>query len=106
MPDKWVNTVISSSTAGGNKKTFVFYQNDQSLKICLQRDGITQYQYSTVDWFMGFVGGLAIRNDRRFKDSSLIFSDHYECPKDLGYATMDPLGTIYYGGSNDGLFTA
>ena len=55
---------------------------------------------------MGFVGGLAIRNDRRFTDSSLIFSDHYECPKALGYATMDPLGTIYYGGSNDGLFTA
>jgi len=28
MPDKWENTVISSSNVGGSGKTFVFYQND------------------------------------------------------------------------------
>ena len=35
----------------------------------------------------------------------MISSDVYDCPKDLGYATVDPLGYIYYGGSNDALFT-
>ena len=68
MPDKWVNTVISSSNAGGTGKTFVFYQNDQSLKICLSKDGISQYHYSTFDWFLDFVGGLSIKNDRIYKD--------------------------------------
>ena len=85
-----------------NKNTFLFYFDDQDIKICSLQDGTVERMVANSYWFAQFVlGNLSVRTQRGQKDYAFCNAFYYELPEDQGYAKKEMQKLFIAGGEGE-----
>ena len=100
MPMKWQD--VGAGQINLDKQTFLFYFDDEDIKICSLGDKSVERMVANSYWFAQFVlGNIAVRTQRGQKDYAFCNSFYYEFPEDRGYAKKEMNKLFIAGGENE-----